>query len=53
MARIKNAKFFYVAAQGATEAVAPVRRRECSLNIREDSTSPLAPWRLMAFFEVL
>jgi len=39
----RNAKVFdCVAAQGATKPVAPVRRRECSLNIREYSASPLA-----------
>ena len=32
---------FFVAAQGATKPVAPVRRRECSLNIPDGSASPL------------
>jgi hypothetical protein len=38
----KYVKISIIAAQGATEIVAPVRRRECSLNIRENSASPLA-----------
>src|SRR3989344_955984 len=41
----QRAQRFFIAARGARGFVAPVRRGECSLNIRETPASPFAPLR--------